>query len=99
MKIKVFTDAHVEADLSAAVYRPSNPDDYAKQLERAVKEFNDFVRDHRSMDWVHLHVVREYENQCSHCGSLWESSIDDDGKPCCCQEAINEYEAKKELTT
>lgn len=89
MKKRVMTNARVEADLDAATYRPKDMDDYAKQLERAVKEFHDFVRDHRSMDWVHLNVVREYEEQCSHCGYLWET--DDDGVPVCCQTAMDEH--------
>jgi len=90
MKKKVMTNARVEADLDAATYRPRDMDDYAKQLERAVKEFHDFVRDHRSMDWVRLNVVRDYEEQCSHCGYLWET--DGEGVPVCCHKAIEEHE-------
>jgi len=90
MKIKVMTGAHVEADIDAATYRPIDMNDYAKQLERAVKEFHSFVRDHRSMDWVTLNVIREFEDQCSHCGYIWET--DSSGVPVCCQKAIDEFE-------
>ena len=65
MKTKVLVNARVEADFDAFVYRPRDMDDYAKQLDRAVKEFHDFVRDHRSMDRVNLSVIRDYEEQCS----------------------------------
>lgn len=90
MKTRVMTNARVEADLDAAIYRPKDMADYTKQLERAAKEFNEFVRDHRSMDWVSLNVVREYEDQCSHCGYVWETN--EEGAPVCCQEAIEEHE-------
>ncbi len=90
MKKRVMTNARVEADMDKAVYRSRDMEDYARQLERAVKEFHAFVRDHRSMDWVHLDVVRDYEEQCSHCEMLWE--VDDEGVPLCCQKAIDEHE-------
>lgn len=94
MKKKVMVDARVEADLDRATYLPRDMEDYAKQLERAAKEFHAFVRDHRSMDWVRLSVVRDYEDHCEHCGYLWET--DDSGTPVCCQTAIDEHEAAKQ---
>lgn len=94
MKKKVLINAHVEADLDAAISWSRDIADYANRLERAVKEFHDFVRDHRSMDWVNLSVIRDYEDQCEHCGEKWENSIDDDGVPVCCGKAIEEHEAK-----
>jgi hypothetical protein len=93
MKIKVLSSVHVEADLDRATYRPKNNEDYAKQLESAVRDFHDFVRDHRSMDWVTLNVVRQHEDQCSHCGYLWE--VDAEGMPVCCEKAIVEFELEQ----
>ena len=89
MKVKVMSSVHVEADLDVVLCRSKNAEDLAKQLERAAKEFNDFIRGHRSIDWVHLHVVREYEVQCSYCGCLWET--DDEGVPFCCDKAVDEH--------
>jgi hypothetical protein len=92
MKVKVLSNVIVVADVDRAIYRWRKLEDYAKQAESLVKEFDDFVRDHRSMDWVDLRVVREYEEQCSHCGNLWE--VDFHNVPVCCQAASDEYEKK-----
>jgi len=94
MKRNVLVSARVVADVSSGVIRWSRDiESEAKQLESLASEFNDFVRDHRSMDWVTLYVEREYENQCSHCYSTWE--VDENGVPMCCQEAITEHESEK----
>lgn len=89
MKKKVLTNVKVVADVDRGIFYAKTLDDYAKQAESLAREFNDFVRDHRSMDWVTLHVEREYEEQCEHCGYVWE--LDKDGLPTCCQKAIDEY--------
>jgi hypothetical protein len=94
MKKRVLIDAKVIADVSSGVsYWHNSMEHQAKQMESLASEFNDFVRDHRSMDWVRLDVEREYQDQCSFCGSEWE--LDSDGIPACCQEAITEIEKEK----
>lgn len=91
MKIKLLTSAYVECDVSQGMswYRGRDVESQAKQMESLVSEFNDFVRDHRSMDWVNLSVIREFSDVCSFCKCEWE--IDDDGVPMCCQKAIQEH--------
>lgn len=93
MKQNILKDIKVEADLSGIMgwYRQYDMAAYSKAMERAVKDFHDFIKDHRSMDGVSLEVIREYEDQCSHCDYTWEE--DEDGVPVCCQEAIDEHEA------
>lgn len=90
MKKRVLTGVKVVADVDRAIRFSKSVDDYAKQAESLAREFNDFVRDHRSMDWATLSVEREYEDQCEHCGYIWE--LDSDGVPTCCDKAINEHE-------
>jgi len=62
-------------------------EDVARGYEEWVKDFEDFIRDHRSQDPVNLHVEREYEDHCSSCNSLWEPEQDHgdygDGKKHC----------------
>ena len=82
-----------EADLSGAIYYSKNMESYIKQIENAVRDFHDFIRDHRSMDYISLSVNKIYEERCSHCGYIWET--DTDGTPLCCQEAIDEFESSK----
>lgn len=45
---------------------------YVDQVEQWVKEFNDWLRDHRSQDDVTLTVDRQYAERCSECGTPWE---------------------------
>jgi len=39
-----------------------------KNLESEIREFDEFIRDHRSRDYYRLEVVREYKNYCKFCG-------------------------------
>lgn len=83
-RVSVLVDAIVEADLSAGVYRwyTRSPEAYARHLEKLVEEFNDHVRDHRSLDYVRLHVQRVIEMQCSSCNSPWETHEEDGVEIC-----------------
>lgn len=44
--------------------------------ERAAKEFNEFLRDHRSQDANRLDVRRVTEDRCSACHEKWETYED-----------------------
>jgi hypothetical protein len=92
MKVNRIVNAYVEADVSAGLrwYRGQDEEAKAKAMESLVSEFHDFVRDHRSMDWIYLTVIKERKDVCSFCGSEWE--VDDEGVPMCCQKAIDEHE-------
>jgi hypothetical protein len=67
-----------------------------KECNRWVRDFHDFIRDHRSQDPVVLDVERVTETVCSECGDKWEPG-DIDGKQCCmsCGEEV-EAKAKEE---
>ena len=94
MKIKILTDVTITCDpprVSNYLYR--NPEAYAKEMERWVEDFHDFIRDHRSQDPVHLDVNRVYEDQCSHCHNNWEEDADG---PLCCDKAQQEWNSSKE---
>lgn len=67
----VLVDVVVKADLSGMTFtrRGDTEEAKAKDLERAVKEFHDFLCDHRSQDMVSLNVERKYKDICSACGS------------------------------
>ena len=89
VKTKVLIDAKVIADVSKGIRFYRDMASYAKQAESLVSDLNEFVRDHRSMDFISLYVEREYEDRCSHCESTWE--LDSDGIPVCCNKAIEEH--------
>jgi hypothetical protein len=63
-----------------------------KQLEEWVKEFNQFIRDHRSQDEVRLKVVTDRMEVCEYCEMEWEG---DHQEPACCQKAIDEFEKRQ----
>ena len=94
MKKNVLVNTTIEIELP---YIPgwiiNNAEARAKYLEEWCKEFEAFVRDHRSQDPVSLSVIREYEDQCTHCGLLWEE--DEDG-PICCSKAQSEFHAERD---
>lgn len=80
----VLVDVVVEADLSGMTFtrRGDTEEERAKDLERAVTDFHDFLRDHRSQDMVSLSVERKYEDLCSGCGCGWEP-MEDNGVMIC----------------
>lgn len=93
MKLKVLIDLKVVCVPPYTVGKWSRTnEEKARRLDEWCKEFEDFVRDHRSQDPISLSVEREYQDQCSHCTSEWET--DDEGRPVCCNKAQKEFEEK-----
>lgn len=90
MKKKVLVDVHVICEPPASAIRWAyTVEQRARQLEEWCREFEKFVRDHRSQDPVSLSVERQYEERCSHCGYQWEEDADG---PVCCEKAQAEWQ-------
>ena len=97
MKQKVLIDMKVVCELPHNLGRGTiTPEYWANRLKECCREFEAFVRDHRSQDQISVSVEREYEEQCSHCGYKWET--DEEGCPMCCDKAQKEWEEKKSCT-
>ena len=84
----VLLDAHVVADVSGMLpwvitSDMRNKEEYARRLESAVKEFHDFLRDHRSQDMVKLEVVRKVADICSNCKNEKEVFYEGSGAAYC----------------
>lgn len=95
-RAKVLIDLKVTCDPPWTVGRWSrNLEDKAKLLEQWCREFEEFIRDHRSQDPVSLSVEREYQDQCTFCDREWEMT--DEG-PVCCNEAQEEWEKQRQTT-
>ena len=60
-----------------------------KEVERWVKEFHNFIRDHRSQDPVFLSIEKIYQDRCSFCGCEWEEGPN--RQPLCCDQALEEW--------
>lgn len=68
-----------------------------RRLSAWAREFENFIRDHRSQDPVTLEVVRDTEEQCEHCGSTWtEASATYNGG--CCRADIDAEDARNAPT-
>lgn len=79
----VLVDAHVEAEMHQWWRRWNvSPEEHAKHLEKTVKEFVDFLRDHRSQDMIELTVIRNKKDLCSACRNEWETDTDENGTFC-----------------
>ena len=87
-KVRVLKDAHVRAEFTLhridrltwdraindgkGGFRESTVEEQARMLEGKAREFEAFIRDHRSQDPVALYVEREYADVCSACGQAWD---------------------------
>lgn len=91
---RIVTDAHVEVDVNLGYYRPRDPEELARRLEQACRDFMDFVRDHRSQDIHDAYVVREYGYKCEHCGWITDKEPEEPG---CCEQAIREWATPEKL--
>lgn len=95
MKKQVLINVKIECDPPHHWRGFRTQEEVAQYYEGWVKEFHDFIRDHRSQDPVCLNVIREHEDQCSFCGYTWDT--DDNGCPLCCQKAIDEWELARKI--
>jgi len=81
---KILQDVEVLIDLSGMVWPRyyKTKEQYAKELDGAAKELEDFLRDHRSQDRIGLDVRRKYLDICSACQSEWEEDVVEGKKYC-----------------
>ena len=83
IKKHVLTGVHIECEPPSSVTRYCGTiEREAKALESWACEVKEFIRDHRSMDPIHLEIVRDYSDLCAICEQEWEPMIED-GKTCC----------------
>jgi hypothetical protein len=92
MKKRILTDLTIECE-PPRTYLRKTMEQRAEFYENWIREFDEFIRDHRSQDPVNLTVNRTYTDVCSFCNNEWE--LDDDFCPVCCKEAQEEHEALK----
>ena len=93
MKQKVLVDVRVICEPPSSAARWAyTMEDQARKFEAWCRDFEAFVRDHRSQDPVSLSVEREYEERCSHCGRRWEEDAEG---PVCCDKAQQEWNEAK----
>lgn len=80
----VLTDARVVAENPYIPrYCREDINKLSAYLEDWIKEFKEFLRDHRSQDLISLYVEKEYIDICSECKEKWEEYKDEDGTVTC----------------
>lgn len=91
MKKSILTDVTIscEPPVKTFYFREPTLEDFAEYYEKWIKDFHEFIRDHRSQDPVKLHVEREYKDVCGLCNCDWET--DENNCPVCCQKAVDEW--------
>lgn len=89
MKQHILSDVQIICEPPSWFYDYNDLERTARYYERWVKEFHDFIRDHRSQDPVNLNVERIFKDVCSFCGSEWEWGTEEPG---CCQKAADEWQ-------
>ena len=73
------------------------PEEKHKSMMRELENLNSAAWRHLdSHDGISSHYDREVS--CQFCGENWDFATDDDGVPCCCTEAMCDYEAQTGLT-
>ena len=82
-KVSVLTEARIVCDPPGYLGRYHRTEEVrAEAYEDWCKEFNAFVRDHRSQDDVRLSVERVVQEQCSACKAEWEPMVfEEDNDP------------------
>ena len=79
----VLVDVRLTAEAPRHVERYCRtPQERGAALRAWVREFEDFIRDHRSQDAVLLDVEEERKDLCSLCGKEWET-MEEEGKTLC----------------
>lgn len=78
-------------------YNYKRPEEKHKSMMRALEELRIAANRHlEHHDGISSHYDRVV--CCQFCGEPWDGAVDDDGVPCCCAEAVSDYEAQTGLT-
>lgn len=81
-KIRKLVDARIVVTPGYHPYYVQTPEDTVKYYKDWIREFHEFLRDHRSQDENIMDVEEVYEDQCSACEGAYEpfraSSDDED---------------------
>lgn len=92
---KTVTDMRIVCEPSYRLYNPhryGSPEYWTyqeKELNSEAREFEAFIRDHRSRDGVSMFVEKTRVITCKFCGYAYEDYNEDANiKPDCCDEAM-----------
>lgn len=92
---RVLVGVHLEAEPPSHVGQYArSAESRAKALRAWVRDFEDFIRDHRSADPVYLSVVEDRKDLCSACNEDPEAYTEDGITICACCGAELEMEGK-----
>ena len=82
--VKTITDIKLTAEAPSWVYRTFKRTkleallELEENLKSWARDFQNFLRDHRSQDAILLDIEREIKEVCSACGEEWEGADTDE---------------------
>lgn len=77
-------------------YKHETPEQKHLSMTRDLEDLRIAANRHlEHHDGISSHFDREV--CCQFCGEPWDGAVDDDGVPCCCTEAVSDYEAQTGL--
>jgi hypothetical protein len=100
---KTICDIVAEIDLPVGriYYERYGTPEYWKALEKEmlheVREFDDFIRDHRSRDEYGINIIKKYVLTCKFCGHEYPDEFN--GIADCCEEAMTAQNIKEIVST
>jgi hypothetical protein len=90
LTVEIEPDRYTQDMADRQMYlRGGDPAKAERILKDWAKQFEEFLRDHRSQDVNGLTVVKHYEYRCEFCG---DESEYPDVRPECCDRAIAEWD-------
>ena len=71
-KKTIYKGLRVEMELPEFPFWVNTNSEKERYLTKWIKDFYDFLRDHRSQDLIRLSIMKQYEDICSKCGREFE---------------------------
>lgn len=90
----IYSNYRIEVELEPTrFYGPNTPEENHAYMMRELQDLRITIR--RRLGY-HTGISTHYDREvcCQFCGENWDFATDDAGVPCCCTEAVNDYEAQ-----
>lgn len=94
----IYSNYRIEVELEDPwFYNHKTPDEKHRSMTRDLEDLRSAAIRHLE---YHAGISSHFDRKvcCQFCGENWEGAVDEDGIPCCCEEAQNDYTVQTGLT-